>query len=126
VERYYRFRFLILTVGILVLGRIILRHVLAANETLLNGQAPSVTVHQIFGPIGNFFTGAFNIVSNIIEKISDFEWLKSQFLNIFSTVDGWVRGITGLYVVDLLKEIGNLLVNIFNLIIDFAKKVWPF
>ncbi len=98
----------------------------AQSESILDGQAPSVTVHQIFGPIGNFFTQVYYFVSGLVEKISDFEWLKSQFLNIFNTVDGWIHGITGLYVVDLLKEIGNLLVNIFNLIIDFAKKVWPF
>lgn len=126
MRRRNRFWFLILTVGVFVLGRIILRHVLAANETLLDGQAPSETVHQIFGPIGGFVTQVYNFVSGIVEKVSDFSWLKSQFLNIFSAVDGWMHGITGLYVVDLLKEIGNLLVNIFNLIVDFAKKIWPF
>ncbi|MEK7180748.1 MAG: hypothetical protein AAB738_00220 [Patescibacteria group bacterium] len=127
MRRYDRFWFLIFAVGVLFLCLIVLRPILAAqDETLIGGQAPSKTVGEIFNPIANFFTGAFNIVSNVVERISDFAWLKSQFLNIFSTVDGWVHGITGLYVADLLKEIGNLLVNIFNLIIDFAKKVWPF
>ena len=114
-------------VGVLFLSLMVLRPVVVAqDETLIGGQAPSVTVNQIFGPIANFFTGAFNIVSNIIERISDFAWLKSQFLNILDTIDGWVHGITGNNLAEIFRIIGNSLLEAFYFIINIFRSIWPF
>ncbi len=110
----------------LVLFLVLLGVAMAAENGLIPGtQSPERTFQGIIGPVINFFNSAFNFFQNLITKVLDFEWLRDQFVNLFHSIDGWVYKIFRMNISEILKEIGALLINIFNLIIDFAKRIWP-
>ena len=43
---------------------------------------------------------------------------------IWETLNGWFENLTGYTLIELLKELLNVAVNLLNLIIDFVEKIF--
>lgn len=88
-------------------------------------QDPEEVTRDIFYPIINVFNQALEGFEAIIGRILDFIWFKDKIVGFFESVNAWFSKIFGLTLTEFFKEVGELLVQIFNLIVDFGRRLWP-
>lgn len=114
-----------LTLGIF-LNFLVINPVVAQNDLIPGSQSPESTLDSIWEPVVQFFKGGAELVNSVIDHLLDFDWLKSKVVGFFNWMNDLVQRITGRTLGEILRLIGDLLVSIFNLMIEFAKKLWPF
>ncbi len=95
-------------------------------ELITGGQAPEKTFNEIVNPVINFFGKLFNFFQLVLTRLLDVEWIKHNLLSVFGTINDWFYKIFGMDIGEVLAAIGNIFVIIFNWLIAFFTKLWPF
>ncbi len=98
----------------------------AEGELMTGGQPAEETFNSIVQAVVGFFSKIGDFVGRLLGRLIDFGWWRDTIVGIFYTVDNWVYKIFGMNLGEIFGEIGKLLIAIFNLVIEFIKRLWPF
>ncbi|MBI3588909.1 MAG: hypothetical protein HY093_00640 [Candidatus Liptonbacteria bacterium] len=114
-----------LTLGVF-LNFLLFNPVIAQNDLIPGSQSPKATLDSIWAPVIGFINGGVRLVNDIVDHLLDFNWLRSKVVGIFDWISDLVQRVTGKDLGEILRLAGGLIINIFNLVIVFARKLWPF